>query len=43
MIKILTFVVKAITWIIVNAIPFVRGLIEEWKSWQDRKKAKRGY
>jgi len=29
--KILGLLVKLITWIIINAIPFLRGLIEEWK------------
>lgn len=39
--RIVELVYKAIVWIVVNGIPFFRGLIEEWKSNQQKKAAKK--
>jgi hypothetical protein len=39
-IKVLAAVVKTITWVLTNALPFVRGIIEEFKKAQAKKALK---
>ena len=36
MIKVIRVIVKILTWLITNGIPFVRGIIEEYKAAKEK-------
>lgn len=41
--KYIKAVIKILTWMVTNGIPFVRGIIEEWKAAKAKKAARKGY
>lgn len=39
--RIVELIYKAVVWIVVNGIPFFRGLIEEWKAGAAKRAARK--
>lgn len=39
--KALEIIVRVVSWVIVNGVPFIRGIIEEFKALREKRAAKK--